>query len=62
MPLLPPTATPESLPSTPEPTATPEPLLSSQSLGWLVVVFVLALAAVGGLFLGNLLRDRVPPS
>jgi hypothetical protein len=58
MPLLPSTATSTLLPPTPVPTATPQPLLSPESAGWAIVIVVLVLAAVGGVYLGGVLRDR----
>jgi hypothetical protein len=58
MPLLPSTATSTLLPPTPAPTATPQPLVSPESVGGAVVIVILVLAAVGGVYLGGVLRDR----
>ncbi|UCC62493.1 MAG: hypothetical protein JSV36_17270 [Anaerolineae bacterium] len=57
MPLLPSTATSEPPTPTPTSTAAAKSLLSPDSVGWLVVVVLLTLAAVIGLVLGGVLRN-----
>ena len=57
MPLLPSTATSEPPAPTLTPAAVAKSLLSPDSVGWLVVVVFLTLAAVIGLVLGSVLRN-----